>query len=224
MTEYSGTVTDDSGTTPKIGHLQSESAVTFGRNDRSRSIGISGQLGAEYAVEKHAKETYKFDTATWRYATPLDINNDGKRELILIWYPDGSRSFGKTCGLDQGPAPAPDRPGEIAFVLTPDGKSIDQAKTISTFGHPDGGVRFQPEPGNPASPSIFLKSYRTIGDSYGIFQFQGRFYFDTFFDADATLGDFQDRRKKDPELKNTLAVFERKSGKTLQVCEYQVTQ
>src|SRR5271170_700325 len=35
---------------PKIGHLQSERAVTFGRNDRSRSIGISGQIGPEYAV------------------------------------------------------------------------------------------------------------------------------------------------------------------------------
>ena len=34
---------------PEIGHLQSESAVTFGRNDRSRSNGISGQLGPEYA-------------------------------------------------------------------------------------------------------------------------------------------------------------------------------
>ena len=33
----------------KIGHLQSELAVTFGRNNRSRSIGISGQNGPEYA-------------------------------------------------------------------------------------------------------------------------------------------------------------------------------
>jgi hypothetical protein len=45
-------VTGDSGRSRKIGHLQSESAVTFGRNNRSRSNGISGQIGAEYAVKK----------------------------------------------------------------------------------------------------------------------------------------------------------------------------
>ena len=36
----------------KIGHLQSELAVTFGRNNRSRSIGISGQNGPEYALSR----------------------------------------------------------------------------------------------------------------------------------------------------------------------------
>jgi hypothetical protein len=49
VTGYSGIVTGDSGRSRKIGHLQSESAVTFGRNNRSRSNGISGQIGAEYA-------------------------------------------------------------------------------------------------------------------------------------------------------------------------------
>src|SRR5271167_2035497 len=39
---------------PKIGHLQSEWAVTFGRNDRSRSIGISGHIGPEYATAEVA--------------------------------------------------------------------------------------------------------------------------------------------------------------------------
>jgi hypothetical protein len=54
VTTNSGNVTDDSGQRPKIGHLQSESAVTFGRNDRSRSIGISGQIRPEYAPRPEA--------------------------------------------------------------------------------------------------------------------------------------------------------------------------
>jgi hypothetical protein len=34
---------------PKIGHLQAERAVTFGRNSRSPSSGISGRNAAEYS-------------------------------------------------------------------------------------------------------------------------------------------------------------------------------
>lgn len=50
VTADSGNVTEDSGRGPKIGHLQSESAVTFGRKGRSRSNGISGQIRPEYAL------------------------------------------------------------------------------------------------------------------------------------------------------------------------------
>jgi hypothetical protein len=75
VTDHSGIVTDDSGIKPKIGHLQSESAVTFARNDRSRSIGISGQLGPEYALKRGVRDCgelthkckYEFD-AIWRAA------------------------------------------------------------------------------------------------------------------------------------------------------------
>jgi hypothetical protein len=50
VTGHSGIVTADSGKTPEIGHDQSESAVTFRRNQRSRSIGITGHDGPEYAA------------------------------------------------------------------------------------------------------------------------------------------------------------------------------
>ena len=50
MTVDSGIVTADSGGRAKIGHDQSESSVTFDRNRRSRSIGISGHVRPEYAV------------------------------------------------------------------------------------------------------------------------------------------------------------------------------
>jgi hypothetical protein len=49
VTGHSGIVTGDSGKTPEIGHDQSESVVTFRRNQRSRSIGITGHDGPEYA-------------------------------------------------------------------------------------------------------------------------------------------------------------------------------
>jgi hypothetical protein len=49
VTGVSGIVTADSGEPVKIGHDETESAVTFDRNERSRSIGISGHVRPEYA-------------------------------------------------------------------------------------------------------------------------------------------------------------------------------
>ena len=46
----SGIVTGDSEKTPKIGHDESEWPVTFLRNRRSRSNGMCGHVGAEYAI------------------------------------------------------------------------------------------------------------------------------------------------------------------------------
>ena len=50
VTGDSGIVTADSGNPGKIGHDKMESPVTFLRNQRSRSIGIGGHDGPEYAT------------------------------------------------------------------------------------------------------------------------------------------------------------------------------
>ncbi len=72
MTGHSGIVTGDSGRKPKIGHLPAESAVTFGRNGRSRSSGISGHDGPEYA----RKDLAAFD---WTYNPKLP-----RREILEL--------------------------------------------------------------------------------------------------------------------------------------------
>jgi hypothetical protein len=50
VTGHSDNVTSDSGNSHEIGHDQSESAVTFRRNRRSRSNGMGGHDGPEYAT------------------------------------------------------------------------------------------------------------------------------------------------------------------------------
>ena len=50
MTGDSGIVTGDSGKAPEIGHDKTESVVTIARNRRSRSNGMGGHDGPEYAV------------------------------------------------------------------------------------------------------------------------------------------------------------------------------
>ena len=56
VTGSSGIVTDDSGQRSKMGHDETERPVTFLRNRRSRSSGMNGHNGAEYAtMRRHFK-------------------------------------------------------------------------------------------------------------------------------------------------------------------------
>ena len=54
VTGDSGIVTADSGNPAKIGHDETESPVTFPRNGRSRSNGMAGHDGPEYAGPRYA--------------------------------------------------------------------------------------------------------------------------------------------------------------------------
>jgi hypothetical protein len=53
VTSDSGIVTSDSGNTPEIGHDQTESAVTFRRNQRSRLGRVADARGDEPALARH---------------------------------------------------------------------------------------------------------------------------------------------------------------------------
>jgi hypothetical protein len=52
VTGHSDNVTSHSGNHPEIGHDQTESAVTLRRNQRSRSSGMGGHDGPEYAATR----------------------------------------------------------------------------------------------------------------------------------------------------------------------------
>jgi hypothetical protein len=163
--------------------------------------------------------------SSWRYTPEVDIDNDGTPDDILIWnideldHPD--------CGGYRGPPPGPVRADQWAFILTKDGRTIDQARTIEIFGHPDGGYLLPtgPIPGSHG-PITFLKSLRLMGNSYGVFRYRNLYYFETFYDHEfpSELGDFRDQRKGSRVLQDTLAVFLRRDHKTLPVCEYHVTE
>lgn len=165
----------------------------------------------------------------WRYDALIDINNDAHPTPVAIM--DWDDPLAPACGVPGGHDVAPDRAGMIAFVLAPDGISIDQKRTIDIFGHPAGGRVGIPRPDGSAT---FLKSYRVIGHSYGLFKYRNKVYFDTFFDdnyhdgeprsAVYRTGDLDDRRKGDRSLKDTLGVFERNDGRSQQLCEYRVIQ
>jgi hypothetical protein len=158
--------------------------------------------------------------SSWKYDQPLDIDNNGKPRQILIWNLDNPEN--PHCGGYEGRVPVLVRGGQIAFILTSDGQTIDQFASRESFGHPDGGYVIPPGLRPPGL--TFLQAYRPIGNSYSVFEYRSLYYFDTFFDGDERLGDFQDGRRGNPSLADTLAVFQRTEDRTQQVCEYRVKE
>ncbi|MES2407131.1 MAG: hypothetical protein V4528_07400 [Pseudomonadota bacterium] len=156
----------------------------------------------------------------WRYEPPIDIDNDGVPDNIEVWQgsvlPSGLG--GRQCGDDisdiVGGINTTLHQPQVAFVVTDKNERLNVPKTVDIFAHPKGGYRFYDEVNKKW---VMADTFRPVGSSLGIFEYQGIFYFDTFFDS---WGDIENKRKKDGDIDNTLAVFLRKDGKTKQICEY----
>lgn len=162
----------------------------------------------------------------WRYAPPIDIDNDGVPDNIEVWHgavlPHGVG--GRQCGDDGFPIThygISIRQPQVAFVVTGNNDRLDVIKTEKIFAHPKGGYPLYMD-----GHWRMADDFRPIGDSMGIFKYQDIYYFDTFFDG---WGDFEGKRRtegalnKHQKIFNTLAVFLHKNGKTRQVCEYLMT-
>lgn len=155
----------------------------------------------------------------WHYDPPVDIDNDGTSDNVQVWhgYPLGG-SGGTRCGEDGYPVTHYGeliRQPQVAFVVSAKGDRLDIGKTEKVFAHPMGGYPIKME-----GKWTVGDGFRPIGRSMEIFKYQDLYYFDTFFDS---WGDIENKRRKDKQIGNTLAVLLHKDGKTRQVCEYLMT-
>jgi hypothetical protein len=159
----------------------------------------------------------------WAYDPKVDVENDGStQQAIVIWRgrPADAEEPAGVCGVPHdAPRESADdigyRTAQLALVTTSDYMSLDEARTRALFGHPTGGLPV------PHTGSRFPAGrYLSIGSSMSIFEYKGLFYFDTFFWGNG-WADFEGKRTHSNTLLNHLAVFERKSAVTRQVCEYE---
>jgi hypothetical protein len=152
----------------------------------------------------------------WRYKDPIDLNNDGNPEHVLVWRGYGLAGVAK-CGVPAGTQSTMGyRPRQLPLVLQPDQEHIDEMKTAAIFvGH--GRPSWVAD--RPWLPQNSVFPFRPIGRSIGIFEYRGTVYFDTFFDS---TGDDQGRHAGVSKMSNTLGVLVRKNEKTSQICEYQM--
>ena len=151
----------------------------------------------------------------WRYDPQVNIENNGKPLNILVWQGFGANESTRVCGGDYGHGergPFRERAGEIAYIVTPDGTAIDQAKTQAVFGHPSGGYLFPMGNGKEK----FVKGFNPLGTSISIFKYRDLYYFDAVFGG---WGDYDGKRGASKDIENTFGLFLRKSGKTREMCE-----
>ena len=151
-------------------------------------------------IESVRKDMGMNRLGAWRYDPPVDIDNDGTPDNIIIW------NRGRfSCGSVNQDSPYPAHSSYTANILDEQNQSIDEERTRELFEHPMGWFEIKSE------------NFRYIGMSMGIFAYQGVFYFDTFYDG---WGDYEGRHRNSREMASTLAVFLRKDKKTEQLCEY----
>jgi len=115
----------------------------------------------------------------WTYVAPLDLENNGSSDHVLIWHGYGATDSAAACGeLVPRPGTAWDATyvPTRAFILTTDGKRIDEQRTRAVFGASGALVGKRVE-----GPGKFAKArpFRPLADSVGIFRYQGRYYIDT---------------------------------------------
>ena len=148
--------------------------------------------------------------SVWVYASPVDVNNDGSALKVITWQGYGATGTGARCGDDYATHPWTDSYiSTRAFVLTDDGKALDENKTRLIFGAPAGAVRGVdpqlPSGSAPAGPLAF----KPLADSVGIFEYEGRYYIET-----------EDRPKSKDAGLPPINVFVRENGNTKQMCRF----
>jgi len=120
----------------------------------------------------------------WRYDPPVDIDNDGTSDDVLIWQGYGAEAGKGLCGIAYRNNVVHQTP-QIAYILTADGASIDQNRTQEIFGDPIGGYQIpaarylNAEHKWVMSEPKFVKGFRPLGTSFGIYRYRNVFYFDT---------------------------------------------
>lgn len=147
----------------------------------------------------------------WTYELPLDIENNGRPDRILVWRGWGAQAQTGACGhpSDGGLTV---RSVQQAYVLDSHDNTIDQATTIAIFGR--NGVNQLFENDHPVSTQVF----RPIGRSISIFEYRGTFYFDGFL-----YGPSSDAAQRgNPAIEDRLGLFVHEAGITRQLCEYRM--
>ncbi|NGY03344.1 hypothetical protein [Solimonas terrae] len=165
-----------------------------------------------------------YSTPAWRYDPPVDIDNDGHSDDIVVWQ-EAARTMTNTCGVRLSTGIGDYwRVGQQAFVMRGDGLYVDEGRTRSLFYRPPYNYHYK----NGKVDTDFVPITLTTD----IFKYRELFYFAGFYDAQEEVhGDLEGNRARQSNnknapfssgLANTLAVFLRRDGKTTPICEYEV--
>jgi hypothetical protein len=158
------------------------------------------------------------ETKTYRFEPPISIDNDGTLTDVVLWNMEDRRTT--DCNVVNGPIPLPHRSFQVPIIPNGDRTRPDRLRTNATFGQRPTG---RPLPGL-APQKTQNGGYALLGNTYGIFEYRGVYYFDTFFDASpGTVIDIAQATTADI-IENLIGVFVRDRGQTHEVCELSIDQ
>ena len=155
--------------------------------------------------------------ASWTYDPPVDIENDGTADQVLVW--NIENTMNPHCGRPYRDGAG--RGGQQIILLTNDARTIDREKTREIFGRKNTPMRTFGLAGRPES-YVRRPEFWSVGGVESVFEYEGLFYFDSFYENDGR-GDYQGARVQDKKLGDTLAVFIRQKQVTREVCELYLT-
>lgn len=112
----------------------------------------------------------------WTFQDTVDIDNDGRPDQVLLWQGYGAADNFGPCGIAFSPHRdwivlyTPQR----AFILSADPHRINEGKTRSIFGDPQGSSK------NAVQSAVFEKHnpFDPLAGSIDIFKYRGLYYID----------------------------------------------
>jgi hypothetical protein len=155
--------------------------------------------------------------AAWRYNPGVDLENDGMPGNVVVWHGLSSSSAAVQCAQDFSSIGIGLRAVQAPLVFNANDEGVDEKATKAIIAHPVQQYDLSLHTGNFY---VGAHTFRTIARAISIFRYRGAYYFDGFFDI---WGDADDKRRGEPRLANTLAVFIRKDDVTRQICEYRMS-
>lgn len=139
------------------------------------------------------------DLYAWRYSPPVDIDNDGTPDNVIVW-----RSVSATgqCG-SESPQGVWLRKLQRIYIVTQGNREIDAVRTAAIFHRPARSW----EPYEPFQGVV-------IGDQLSIIKYRDTYYFDAFFGAEGDM--------RAHGAYTTVGLFEGRKSNTVQVCQYKM--
>ena len=180
----------------EVGNLYVPVTTLFVKKPASVDRGGRHDSDAQF-VQRAQKETIEAgqpDRFFYGFSPRPDIDNDGSPDDIVIW-----KDVFVPCGVVR--YSEPEFSATRIFILDSRG-NLDVNRTASIFSLA------------PVAKSDPSSKPKWLGESFGVIQFRGEFYFDTF-NSYSNLP----RGTDEEDFLNTLSIYQRKGGKTRLVCE-----
>jgi len=144
----------------------------------------------------------------WTYPAPIDIENDGSPDKVIVWRGWGAEAQFATCGLGNGLSNGYAwRSAQLPYIMSADGSKVEAARTISVFG--------RSAPSSATTGGVEDPRYKPLGRSMSIFEYRDQYYFDAF--TYKSLHAWTDLPDADH-----LLVFTHVHGRTRELCEYEM--